>query len=644
MPLTKHALIRRNTCACPRPPRASRISRKRPVLAGQSLLGATALAGLLCATAMPAHANEPWVLVDKTTFDYATAINRAQGLTTDGVNWIFSGENMLEITDADFNTILLDSSAIVDELATPSDIAVVGLNHIGDIYYDKGLLYLPLDSSKDEPVSGENYQTPVIAIYNASDLTYTGKSYAITTPDGTDDIASWVAVDSDAGVGYTMAYNNSTKIAVYDLNDWSFVRYIPLESVIDNAQGGKIKDGWMYFSTDGDSKSVYRANLSTGAVEELFNLKIEGGQEVEGLSFKMTKDGQALFVQNLEFDILSEVLYEYLLPYGNALSGEVHASLKTVLLEDSGLLRSAVSDRLQAILGGQGGVVATNGIIPSRQNPMQGVNMWAKVLGATGKIDGSGDAASITHDTNGLLLGADTMLGDWRIGALAGFGNTTFDVGDRSSDGSSRNLHFGAYAGTQFGNLNVKTGAFYTRHDIETTRDVCFPLVNETLEADYESTTLQAFGELGYEITTAKGAFEPFANLALIHQHSESFQETGGSTAGLSTGSRDFETRLATLGLRASRDLSLGRSAAKLRGMLGWQHAWGDITPGLDMAFANGTSFSSTGVSMAKDALSLEIGLDMTLSETTSLGASYSGRRAEGSQYNALNVSVTMAF
>ena len=38
---------------------------------------------------------------------------------------------------------------------------------------------------------------------------------------------------------------------------------------------------------------------------------------------------------------------------------------------------------------------------------------------------------------SGLLIGADGLVGDWRLGLLAGYSHSSFDVDDRASSGSS---------------------------------------------------------------------------------------------------------------------------------------------------------------------------------------------------------------
>ncbi|MBN9058047.1 MAG: hypothetical protein J0H21_02450, partial [Rhizobiales bacterium] len=304
-----------------------------------SLLWSTALV----ATSLPALAVEPWIMVERNFFLDADPA-RGQGVTSDGTYWYFSGTHSLEIADSNFNTVSINSDAIAASLKIPSEFSDAGLNHIGDIDYANGLLYISLDSSNRDPVTNLKYNNPVFAIYDATTLEYTGQAYVLNPPGGTVDIASWVAVDAKAGLAYGMAYDNATQIAVYNLSDFSFKEYIPLSQVVDQAQGGKILDGWMYFSSDDAEKTLSRANLKTGEVEVLGYLKLDAEQEVEGLSFKWTKDGWSLNVLDREESSPGNgeegvAFYKYLRPYGNALSGEIHADIKGGLVEDSRYVR-----------------------------------------------------------------------------------------------------------------------------------------------------------------------------------------------------------------------------------------------------------------------------------------------------------------
>jgi hypothetical protein len=108
------------------------------------------------------------------------------------------------------------------------------------------------------------------------------------------DVASWVAVDAADNLAYGMAYNHATELAVYDLTDFSFIKYIPLSQSLDQVQGGKIFGDWMYMSSNDDSRSVYRTNLKDGTVEDLFSVKQPYDQEVEGLSVTADAQGDPL--------------------------------------------------------------------------------------------------------------------------------------------------------------------------------------------------------------------------------------------------------------------------------------------------------------------------------------------------------------
>ncbi len=241
-----------------------------------------------------ASAAELWKRVGVDVFTGDQIAFRTQGVTTDGTQWFFSSTNGLERTNFQYERLQGVDPAIAPVLAQPSPTAERGLNHIGDIDYASGTLYISLDSSAN------GYNSPAVALYNASDLSYTGKSYTLTGPHGTHDIASWVAVDAAAGLGYGMAYENATELSVYNLSDWSFKAYVPLSQSLDSVQGGKLRGDWMYMAANDETKSVYRTNVKTGTVEELFQIKTAFDQEIEGLSFQETDAGLILNVLNIE--------------------------------------------------------------------------------------------------------------------------------------------------------------------------------------------------------------------------------------------------------------------------------------------------------------------------------------------------------
>jgi hypothetical protein len=279
------------------------------------ILSLVAVAAAL-ATTQAAHAADTWALQGAEVFKVPEAIYLTQGMATDGSHWYFSWQYGLQKTDLSYNVEANNSSAIPFVSGIPASLAAQGYNHIGDIDVANGTVYASLDSS----TSG--YNTPAVALYRASDLGYTGTTYTLSAPNGTHDIASWIAVDAKAGIAYGMAYNHATEMAVYNLADFSFQRYIQLGSSLDQVQGGKIFGDWMYMASDDSSRSVYRANLLTGSVETLFSLKQPYAQEVEGLALTADANGNPLVNvlvindpnnsgQNLADPDLNVTLYHY---------------------------------------------------------------------------------------------------------------------------------------------------------------------------------------------------------------------------------------------------------------------------------------------------------------------------------------------
>lgn len=346
----------------------------------------------------------------------------------------------------------------------------------------------------------------------------------------------------------------------------------------------------------------------------------------------------------------------------NSLSGEIGASAKGVLINDGQFVRNAVFERLATA-----GSAAPSGIAvaplgyaapakpqkagdvpyPTKAAPpamtAPASVLWAQGFGSWGSTDGNGNAASLDRDTGGFFIGADTLVGDWRLGVLGGYSQTSFDVNARASSGTSDNIHAGIYAGTSWGAVNFRSGASYTWNDISTSRNVGIP-TPQLLEADYDAGTAQVFGELGYGLSFGAVDFEPFAGLAYVNLHTDGFTETGGPAA-LMSGSDSTDATYTTLGLRASTTFDTDSFTTTLRGMLGWRHAFGDITPTTAYQFAAGGSpFTVSGVPIAENALVMDVGLDMALTDAASIGVFYSAQFGDSAQDQSVRGTLNWKF
>lgn len=320
-----------------------------------------------------------------------------------------------------------------------------------------------------------------------------------------------------------------------------------------------------------------------------------------------------------------------------ALSGEVHASARTALIEDSRFVRDAASGRLRSAFGGVSAVSA------DVTNYGRAITGWGQIFGSRGHSDSDGNAARMGRQTQGVIAGADALLAEtWRIGAITGFSHTSFDT-ERASSGSSNNTHLGLYSGTQLGALGFRTVAAYSWHAIETDRFANYPGFGDTLEGDRNGGTAQVTGELGYRID-GPVAFEPFANLTYVHLRTNAFNEAGGDAA-LAVHKSSSDVTFSTLGLRAASTFLLEDGiTATARGALGWRHAFGDTTALSTHTFAGGDAFVIAGVPIAQDAALIEAGLDLTNALDATLSLSYSGQIAGDAQDHGVTLGLSVPF
>ncbi|WP_454914760.1 autotransporter domain-containing protein [Xanthobacter sediminis] len=355
----------------------------------------------------------------------------------------------------------------------------------------------------------------------------------------------------------------------------------------------------------------------------------------------------------------------------DALSGELHASAKGLFVEQSSLVRNALTDRLRAAQGSVGASAApvvsyepaaagalgyaapaVAGSAPAGM-PLkaaaapattQKVALWTSGFGNWGDMDGNANAAGLSDSTGGFLIGADAALGaGWRLGLVGGYSSTDFSAAGRNSSGQSENWHAGLYGGTTWGDLALRTGLAYTWQDVSSARSVAFTGYSGRLSGDYDAGTFQAFGELGWRVEAAFAAFEPYANLAYVHLHTDGYQEEGGAAA-LAAGASDMDTGFTTLGLRASKRVPIGGAATTLSGAVGWRHAFGDVTPVATQAFFGSGAFTVAGAPIAEDAAVLEAGLDVEVGPSATLGIAYAGQLGGGVTENGFNASLKVSF
>ncbi|MBQ7961110.1 MAG: hypothetical protein IJ289_00805 [Clostridia bacterium] len=171
--------------------------------------------------------------------------------------------------------------------ALPQEFKNQDYNHIGDISVQNGIIYAPVEN---EPETH-----PLVLLYDAETLEYTGTFYAVDWEYLKDGIA-WCATDEY--YLYTSQFNEADRIVVYNIDDMSFSHTVELSETLFRVQAGDVLDGKAYLNCDpkGENKTVYEVDLATGETKLLFDRNTTGyDTEAEGLSVMKDENNELVF-------------------------------------------------------------------------------------------------------------------------------------------------------------------------------------------------------------------------------------------------------------------------------------------------------------------------------------------------------------
>lgn len=185
----------------------------------------------------------------------------------------------LAVIDRESGEILKQS---IDAL--PSEFKNNDYDHIGDISVQNGIIYAPVEDK------AEKY--PLVLIYDAETLEYTGTYYELDATYLSDGIP-WCATDEN--YLYTSEFNNPERIVVYNINDMSLSHTVELSQPLARVQAGDALDGKLYLNCDPKegNKTVYEVDLATGETTLLCDRNTTGFEtETEGLCVEKDENGE----------------------------------------------------------------------------------------------------------------------------------------------------------------------------------------------------------------------------------------------------------------------------------------------------------------------------------------------------------------
>lgn len=333
-------------------------------------------------------------------------------------------------------------------------------------------------------------------------------------------------------------------------------------------------------------------------------------------------------------------------------SGEIHASVKSVLIDESRHLRDAANTRLREAPA-PSSFKPTNfkmafnfvGEPPASTPPASAERfaVWGHTYGSSGHVDGDGNAARVDRRSSGVLIGGDAPFDEtWRVGALAGYNQTSFNIAPRRSSGTSDNYHFGLYGGGDFGAAFVRSGAFYSGHDIKTNRTVAFGTFVDQAQAAYRANTVQAFAELGYRWKYLTTSVEPYLNLAHVRLTTNGFAEQAQDMA-LQAARQTAGVTFTTTGVRGSTDFVMASYRMMASAGVGWRRAFGDRLPLATLGLSS-ADFTVAGTAIAQDAAVIDANVTMFPADNAALSLSYNGQLASSAAEHTLTARLKIAF
>ncbi len=253
------------------------------------------IATLLAGNNITCSPNVELVKTDSYVLDSAVLMN--QGITTDGEYYYTSG-SFGKISYSGLAKWNLDGTRVdCTYMAMPKELTdSYGSNHLGGISYYDGKLYAAIEDDANE--------NPVIAVYDAETLEYTGEHYAMSRDYLADGHIPFCAVDRNEGYLYTAGFDDVNTLYAFNIDDMSFSHKINMTETLQRVQGAEVYDGKVYISTDpkdSSTEQIFTVDIKTGETELLFERTVSNlGNEAEGITVYPMADGSLIHVADYD--------------------------------------------------------------------------------------------------------------------------------------------------------------------------------------------------------------------------------------------------------------------------------------------------------------------------------------------------------
>lgn len=343
----------------------------------------------------------------------------------------------------------------------------------------------------------------------------------------------------------------------------------------------------------------------------------------------------------------------------DSLSGVQHTHSNLIALQSLNQFQGLLLNRLQS-----GSPLADNGQIQLAYNdtgtmtdagmsligekPANTGGWWLRGTGSYADIDGTSNASGAYYKSAGTAAGRDIFVDDaLTVGLAVGYNRTDASVSQGSLDVDS-------YQAALYGrklftdNYYVSGIAGVGYHDFESKRRVTVGLSNTTARADYHAWASNIAVEIGRLIeVSANTSVTPLAGLEYAHVNRADFDEKDANAANLKVRRDQQDSLRSAIGARIAHKWKTQKGyRIQPTAELAWVHELMDNEAQMRAGFAATSlaNFQVDGPELDRNRARLALGLDIQLSELSSIQLGYQGEWASSDQRHDLSATFRMAW
>jgi len=239
---------------------------------------------------------------------------------------------------------------------------------------------------------------------------------------------------------------------------------------------------------------------------------------------------------------------------------------------------------------------------------------WLKGFGGTAEQDARQASTGYDSSNIGTMLAYDVPLGsNTRAGLGIGYAKSTIDGKTYDASTDFNTYQTTAYIGHENGPWFVYGDMSFGWNDYTGTRNISFPGVSRTANANYSGQDYTAFASTGYHFPIQKFTLTPLASLQYTRMNLNGHTETGAGDIDLQVQSQHYDFLESGLGAKVDRNFSYRDGVYVPEIHVKWLHELSNPTLAQNAAFTapGSSSFATQGLKTSDNTFNVGAGLTL---------------------------------